>query len=55
MTGDPTKVSHATEAILRVHVEAVLHSHSGTKKEASNGVHNALRLSSRAGGLRKEV
>ena len=53
VTGDPAKVSHATEAVLRMDVKAVLHSHGGAEQEATNSVHDALWLACGAGGLKK--
>lgn len=51
MARDPTKVSHATEAIIRVNVEGIFNGDSRAEKEATNGVHDTLGLASRARSL----
>ena len=51
MTGNPTKVSHAAEAVVGVNVEGILDGESSTEEEATNGVHDTLWLTGRARGL----
>ena len=53
MTSDPAKVGHAAKSILRVNIEAVLDRHRRAKEEATDGVHDALGLTSRARGLKR--
>jgi hypothetical protein len=51
---DPAEIGHAAEAVLRVDIEYVFHSHSGTEEETADRVHDALRLARRSRGLTKE-
>lgn len=51
MSGDPSNVGHASEAVVWVHVKDVLDGQSRPEEVATGGVDDTLRFSSRAGSL----
>ena len=52
MASDPSQIGHAAKAVIRVDVEDVFDRNSGTKEISTDGMKNALRLSSRSRCLR---
>jgi hypothetical protein len=53
MPRNPPDVRHAREAVTLVYVEDVLDGERGAEEVSARGVHDALGLPGRAGGLEK--
>jgi hypothetical protein len=52
MPRNPAHIRHAREAVAGVHVEYVFDGGRGAEEVSARGVHDALGIAGRAGGLR---